>query len=119
MGGLEVSRSRYGVIAEEFLPFGVRILVRHGRASLADDNLANASVPSADYYPWYVREAGGFAARQHFFPDLDEGLGVRSLHDIANGPIMDPGQIYLPAGVCSDAEWRRRNRAVLDQLGRK
>jgi hypothetical protein len=114
-----VSRARYSVTAEEFLPFGARILVRHGRASLASENLANATVPDADHYPWFAREAGGFDAGQHLFPKLDESLGSRSLQDIANGPIMAPGALYLPAGICSEAEWRRRNRDVLDQLGRK
>jgi len=111
--------ARTASTAEEFLAFGARILVRHGRASLAHEGVANASVPNAEFYPWYARDAGGFKQGALFFPVMDKDFGARSLHDIANGPIMDPAKIYLPAGTCSEADWRKRNTETLEQLGRK
>jgi hypothetical protein len=35
------------------------------------------------------------------------------LHAIASGPIMDPGEIYLPAGKLSMAETRQRELACI------
>lgn len=37
-----------------------------------------------------------------------EGLGERDLHAMANGPIMEPLRIYLPAGKLSEDEYQER-----------
>lgn len=49
--------------------------------------------------------------------EMIEGLGGRSLHDLANGPCMDPLRIYLPEGKISEAEWERRNRQMAKDAG--
>jgi hypothetical protein len=36
-----------------------------------------------------------------------------NLQAIADGPIMDPIRIYLPAGQLSEADWRARERRIL------
>ena len=52
--------------------------------------------------------SGGGTGGLHIEYKMIEGLGSRDLHAIANGPIMDPNRIYLPAGKCSEEEVRRR-----------
>jgi len=70
--------------------------VRCNRASLADEAIANAVA------------IDGAKKGLHIEYKMIEGLGSRDLHAIANGPIMDPNRIYLPAGKCSEEEVRRR-----------
>jgi hypothetical protein len=40
--------------------------------------------------------------------EMIEGLGARSLQAMADGPIMDAGEIFLPAGKCSVEEMQER-----------
>jgi hypothetical protein len=83
------------------ITFGARILVRGRRAEVAEPGIANATALKPP--PW---------TRTRFYKDgeslvaqMDDGLGSRDLHAIANGPIMDPAELYLPAGKISMAEW--------------
>ncbi len=82
--------------ATESIPEGATILVRGGMASKAGSEIANA----------VAIEAGKEGQRIMVKPI--DGLGGRILQAMANGPIMDPNRIYLPAGKCSEEEMRRR-----------
>ena len=41
-------------------------------------------------------------------------LSPDDLRAIANGPIMDPGRIYLPTGRISEAEYYDRQTKILN-----
>ena len=87
------------------IKFGDRVLVRDARAAKAGPDLANGTAmpqPHWDRGPRFYRN--GETVRV----EMDEGLGTRSLHALANGPLMDSNEIYLPAGRLSMAEWRAR-----------
>jgi hypothetical protein len=43
-----------------------------------------------------------------------DGLTAADLAEIANGPIMDSNQLYLPAGKISLAETEARERAAVE-----
>jgi hypothetical protein len=92
------------------VPFGSRVLVRGDRASLADPELANAIAVRTDC--WWERY-DIVAAGTTFSVEMIEGLGERSLQAIADGPIMDPSLLYLPAGKLSIAETRARESTQL------
>lgn len=98
------------VRADVDVPYGSRVLVRSGRASPADDSLANAT---ATPRPSWLMENGIIKAGEHFSVVMDEGLGTRDLQAIADGPIMDESNLYLPAGKISMAEYRERQRAII------
>lgn len=75
---------------------GQHILVRGAMAQPADPEIANAiAIEGAEQ---------GMGIRYK----LIDGLGSRDLQAMANGPIMDPNRIFLPAGKCSEDEMRRR-----------
>ncbi len=80
----------------ERISVGDSILVRGGYAQKAEPSIANA----------VADEPGGKGDRIWYVPI--GGLGERDLQALANGPIMDPNRIYLPAGRCSEEEMRRR-----------
>lgn len=80
----------------ERISVGDKILVRGGKAQKADPSIANA-----------VADAPGGKGDHIRYVPID-GLGDRDLQALANGPIMDPNRIYLPAGRCSEDEMRRR-----------
>lgn len=44
----------------------------------------------------------------------DHYLQPAYMQQLANGPILDPGRIYLPAGKLSEADWRARERRILN-----
>jgi len=96
------------VHAEEDIPLGARILVRGTRANLAPDTIANATVAPRPSWAGKKIRAG-----QTFTALMDDGIGQRDLHAIANGPIMDEARIYLPAGKISEAEFRERQRSII------
>jgi hypothetical protein len=89
------------------VPFGASVLVRGARASVAPPELANGVACAA---PLWSRKKV-YRDGQSFWVEMNEGLGARDLHAIANGPIMDPSEIYLPAGKLSMAETRAREAA--------
>lgn len=39
-------------------------------------------------------------------------LKAADLAEIAAGPIVDPGRVYLPAGKLSEAEYQARERRI-------
>lgn len=92
------------------IPFGSRVLVRGMRATVATNDLANATAVAR---PSWLAKGEDIRDGQHFTAIMDDGIGQRDLHAIANGPIMDVGKIYLPAGTISEAEFRQRQRSIM------
>jgi hypothetical protein len=106
-------RARVFPKADEPLPFGALVLVRGGRATLADESIANARVVAR---PSWCRETR-IEAGQHFACEMLEDLTGRSLQAMADGPIMDSNRIFLPAGKISEDEWRQRTFEQFDAAG--
>lgn len=85
---------------------GPACLVRGMRAVAASDALANAS---AGHRPsWDLRRSKAYRKGDTLPVVMDDGIGSRDLRAIANGPIMDPAALYLPAGKLSMSEYRAR-----------
>lgn len=89
--------------------YGARVMVRGNRCNEAGSELANATASKG---PSWLRQAW-YEDGQSLAVEMDEGLGDRDLHAIANGPIMDASAIYLPAGKLSLAETKRREAAQI------
>ena len=90
--------------ASGYIRFGDRVLVRSGRAEVAGPDLANGTARSRPCWVGPPRYSDG----DTLLVVMDDGLGDRDLHAIANGPIMDPSALYLPAGKISLAEAKAR-----------
>lgn len=106
-----MSVRRLGGRARETIPFGAQVLCRNGEVGLACPDIANAV---ARHRPTF----GGpheYWEGDYLMCDPIDGLGSRDLHAIANGPIMDPLRLYLPAGKVSEAEYQAR---LADDFGR-
>lgn len=96
--------------ADEAIPYGARVLVRGTRVALAGTALANATAVAR---PRWGDDKAEYRPGEIVKVRMDEGLGGRDLHAIANGPIMDANMLYLPAGKLSMAEYRERERRNL------
>lgn len=96
-------------VAEEPIPFGAKVLCRGWRVRLADDDLANGIAQSRRLWPG---EKPIYETGQHLVVDPVEGLGGRDLHAMANAPLMDANQLFLPAGKLSMAETRARENRI-------
>lgn len=55
--------------------------------------------------------------RETVHVEMVEGLGGRSLQDLANGPCMEPLRLFLPEGRLSEDEWRRREMIAAREAG--
>lgn len=88
--------------ASELIPIGALVLVRGDRVGLASQEIANGRAVKSI---WGNRP---YKPGDRVTIEPIDGLGSRDLNAIANGPIMDPNRIYLPAGKCSEDEMRRR-----------
>lgn len=97
------------VSADSYIPCGARVLVRGMRATVASADVANATALS----PPRWAPAEGYEQGQSLMVEMDVGLGVRDLHALAAGPIMDPNSLYLPAGKISMAQYRERQARIL------
>ena len=104
------------VTAAENIPFGAPLLVRIGRAHLARDGVVNATAPLQDGPPSAAQDYPGFRAGRQFFVTVEPVVDTICLHTIANGPIMDPCRIYLPAGRITEAQLAARTRAAMAAL---
>lgn len=102
--------NRVIAFADEDIPYGARVLVRGMRASLASGEIANGTAAPR---PRWLREGDVIPARASFSVAMDSGIGERSLATLANGPIMDPCRLYLPAGKLSMDEFRERQRSII------
>lgn len=100
-------------MATEAIPFGAHVLCRGFRVSLAAPEIANGTARSRQIYRG---EKAVYEPGQHVTVEPVQGLGRRNLHALANGPIMDPSSLYLPAGKLSMAETRAREAANMENL---
>lgn len=100
-------------LAEERIPFGASVLCRGYRVRLASPEIANGIARAR---PTYRGEQAVYEIGQHIAVDPIEGLGSRSLQAIADGPIMDPRSLFLPAGKISMDEYRERVAADVTVL---
>lgn len=90
--------------ATEPIEFGQHVLCRNRECSPASPSVANAIAVGKPRWAWQKRyEKGDFVTAERI-----EGLGDRDLTEIANGPIMEPLTIYLPAGKLTMAEYQER-----------
>lgn len=97
------------VWTEERIPWGAPILIRGRRAILAEEHVANGYLRNRG--PWEKEDT--CAAGTTVGATLIEGLGNRTLQDLANGPCMNALQIFLPAGKLSMAETLERERRAM------
>jgi hypothetical protein len=92
-------------IATEVIPFGAHVLCRGFKVSLATPEIANGIAASA---PPSAYESDAYPEGAFVSVEAIEGLGARDLHAMANAPLMDPNQLFLPAGKLSMQDYRRR-----------
>lgn len=97
------------VFAQGRVHYEARVMVRGNRCKEAGPELANGTASKGP--PW-LRQAW-YDDGQSLAVDMDADIGSRDLHAIANGPIMDPSALYLPAGKISLAEAKAREAAQI------
>jgi hypothetical protein len=97
----------------EAVPFGALVLCRGNRVWLAGPELANGTARAR---PVWGNDERSYRAGEFLFVDPVEGLGGRDLHAMANAPLMDANNPFLPAGKLSMAEYRQRVAADVTQL---
>lgn len=96
-------------IATETIRPGDLVLCRNNKVSPASALLANGRArPLPKIYGDLPYRAGYIVPVE---PLAD--LGGRCLKAIANGPLMDAGRLYLPAGKLSEADYRARQAQIL------
>lgn len=95
-------------VAVERIPFDATVLIRIGQVSLAPAATANGTAAPRPLFPG---DEAVYAIGQQVAVRMMDGLGERDLHAIAAGPLMDPGRLYLPAGMVSRAEAIAREAA--------
>lgn len=105
--------SRPIVTADVPIAYGAMVLVRGCRASLAAPALVNARVVSR---PVWLGENELIPPRRSFAVEML--VQEPDLQAIADGPIMDPSQRFLPLGRLSWPETKAREAAqILDDAG--
>lgn len=82
------------------------VIVRHGMVTPANEAIATGRAASRPPGLEPVYRKGTMVGVE---PRTDQGTSL-DLQAIADGPIMRPLAIYLPAGRCSEAEMKRRER---------
>lgn len=97
-------------IATEVIPFGAHVLCRGYQVTLAEPAIANGT---AKPRPLHLGDPAEYWVGDQVCVDPIEGLGLRDLQAIADGPLMNPLALYLPAGRISLAEVRAREAANL------
>lgn len=107
-----MTKSIYG-IATETIPFGAPVLCRGFRVTLAGEEIANGK---ARPRPIYRGDRPQYEQGQHVAVEPLDVLGPRSLQALADAPLMDPCNLFLPAGKLSMAETREREAANVGRL---
>ncbi|MCT2398485.1 hypothetical protein [Novosphingobium mangrovi (ex Huang et al. 2023)] len=92
--------------AKERIPFGALVLCRGFSVTLAPPEIANGIARSKP--AWAGREDEAYHAGDYLHIDPVDGLGQRDLQAIADGPIMEPSRLFLPAGRISENEYQER-----------
>lgn len=101
--------------ARERIAWGSPVIVLGGDCKAADPAIANGKLlaPAAPL----ARHRRKCNIGENVAVEMIEGLGGRSLHDLANGPCMDPLKLFLPEGKISEAELRERQRQQMRDAG--
>ena len=97
--------AKMGGTAQEPIPFGAHVLCRGFNVKLAAPSIANGIAANRPSW-WGNRQF--YKKGEYVTVTPIEGLGERDLHAMAEGPIMEPTRIYLPAGKVSEAEYQER-----------
>lgn len=102
------------VTARERIAWGASVIVLGSDCKAADATIANATLlkPQPN---WHGRRK--CLAGENVEVEMIEGLGGRSLHDLANGPCMEPLRLFLPEGKISEADLRERQRQQMRDAG--
>ncbi len=104
--------------AMESMTIGQYVLCRNFEVRLAPPELANGTVIATARYRRPIGDR--YKIGDHVEVEPVVGLGQRDLQAIANGPIMEPIKLYLPAGKITEAEYQERldlefSRAGIDR----
>lgn len=102
-------------IASERIPFGAHVLCRGADVRLASPEIANGRAQPAPR--WAARSDEAYHIGDFISVEPIEGLGQRNLQALANGPIMDPRVVFLPAGRISESAYRKRLDQQFKQAG--
>lgn len=97
--------------AIERIPHGAHVLCRNTKVCLADPSIANGIAATSKWHP------GAYEEGEWVTVVPIEGLGERDLHAMANGPLMEPSRLYLPAGKISEKEYQERLALDFAQCG--
>ncbi|AIT81651.1 hypothetical protein [Novosphingobium pentaromativorans] len=92
--------------AKERIPYGALVLCRGFEVVLAGPEIANGRARRPPR--WAGRSDEAYHAGDWVSVEPIEGLGDRDLNALANGPIMDPRRIYLPAGKLTERAYQER-----------
>ena len=101
--------------AMEPIEYGALVLCRNNEARNAPATIANAK--AADRPKWAQAYHKRYEKGDYVFAFALEDLGERDLQAIANGPIMEPLALYLPAGKVSEAEYQERLKLDYERAG--
>ncbi|MGE8143028.1 hypothetical protein ACQKOE_13720 [Novosphingobium sp. NPDC080210] len=101
-------------ICRERIEYGDYVLCRNGEVVKASPDVANGIAPPV---PKWKHRTTHYSEGDLMRPKPIEGLGLRNLHAIASGPIMDACRIYLPAGRLSEAEYQERLKLDFARAG--
>lgn len=99
--------------ARERIAWGSPVICLGGDCKAADRSIANGTLLKPDL----VGRRRKCHVRETVAVQMVEGLGGRSLHDLANGPCMEPRKLYLPEGRLSEDVWREREREAAREAG--
>ncbi len=91
-------------VAIENIKFGALVLVRRNEVRNATADIANATAGTLPRWRGQTRHRKG----DWLICEPLAELGARCLQAIADGPIMDSNQIYLPAGKLTTTEYQER-----------
>lgn len=90
--------------ATEKVEFGEFVLCRNGQVSPAPKSIANGV---ARALPKWANQSQ-YNVGDFVISDAIDGLGERSLHELAKLPIMAPIRLNLPAGKLTEDEYQAR-----------
>jgi hypothetical protein len=94
--------------AKERIPYGAPVLCRMGDVRLASPEMANGVAKPRPKWQQRWRQDEYHEPGDWLDVEPVAGQGERDLHAIANGPIMEPLRLYLPAGKLSEVEYQHR-----------
>lgn len=99
--------------ARERIAWGSPVICLGADCKAADPAIANGTL----LRPSFPTQRRKCSAGENVEVEMITGLAGRSLHDLANGPCMEPLRIYLPEGKISEAELQQRNCDMARKAG--